>query len=594
MISPATLFLRLYDFINGIVFPVNTNSIPSSATTIAMARGHATVLSIGLLCTLFNYICALDVGADFFENQQQQPQVCQVYTLIESPVVIETLVPSNTVLHHSACDCEITITNAPTLLKTTITITSILGKNAFSTPYRNPRYPVITSRPNNLNIPTSYISITDTSDQKRQLNGVKYLKGDGTLTNNTSDAVQIYESDGQLFTIKGAPDGTYYTDVNVESIIFASQPHTSLTPNSIAGSFSVGSTLVWEHPLFVNSQAIFALTPQGLVKAIFNGKIPPGVKRIGLILTRVDNSHTTSSTTEGSSTGGNTIATASSTLQETPVTTRGPLNGLPGLKTYRSSSTNYPSPVEEETSTFQPNNNNAISKTRIKSSADSISPSTTEVTPTNPASQTSETSFKVQATTTGPTCTTFIDNSDGGLPITLGLATLASPPNWPFSYANHNSTFDVTFGPSTTPGSLAYAQLNPSIIPTDSILYYQLNSTVPNTTSICQTWGYLYHQQSGLCLTALVNGASSTSAAVFQGSYIALEPCKICDSKSGFPESDQLFCAVQEDGTLGKWFCIGFMGDDVQGLGYGILYQEGVVDAVLEEGGGDCIYVAAR
>jgi hypothetical protein len=67
----------------------------------------------------------------------------------------------------------------------------------------------------------------------------------------------------------------------------------------------------------------------------------------------------------------------------------------------------------------------------------------------------------------------------------------------------------------------------------------------------------------------------------------------ICNTKSGFPESAQLFSAVQEDGTLGKWFCIGFMGDDIQGLGYGLLYQEGIVDAVLEEGGGDCIYVAA-
>jgi hypothetical protein len=67
----------------------------------------------------------------------------------------------------------------------------------------------------------------------------------------------------------------------------------------------------------------------------------------------------------------------------------------------------------------------------------------------------------------------------------------------------------------------------------------------------------------------------------------------ICDAKEEMPESNQLFCAVKEYGTLGKWFCMGFMGDDAQGLGYGVLYQEGEVDAVLEEGGGDCIYVAA-
>jgi len=67
----------------------------------------------------------------------------------------------------------------------------------------------------------------------------------------------------------------------------------------------------------------------------------------------------------------------------------------------------------------------------------------------------------------------------------------------------------------------------------------------------------------------------------------------ICEEAPGLPESDQLFCAVQEDSTLGKWYCIDFMGDDVQGLGYGVMYQEGVVNAVLQKDGGDCIYVAA-
>jgi hypothetical protein len=185
--SPSVWFLHIYDVVaqssflkNRAVFPVNTNSIPSCAachvstpelckhydrlsilfvnsfeyyilcliilliftqTTIAMARGHAPVLSVGLLCTLFHSAYALDLGADFFQQQKQQPQVCQVYTLLESPVVIETLVVSNTVLFHPACSCEITITNAPTVLETTITMTSTLGQNFVSTFYRNPRYP---------------------------------------------------------------------------------------------------------------------------------------------------------------------------------------------------------------------------------------------------------------------------------------------------------------------------------------------------------------------------------------------------------------------------------------------------------------------
>ena len=105
-----------------------------------MARSHSTFLSINFLCALLRSVYAIDLGANFFE--QQQPQVCQVYTLLESPVVIETFVPSNTILTHPACRCEITVTNAPTVLSTTVTITETLGQNAVSTSSRNPRYPM--------------------------------------------------------------------------------------------------------------------------------------------------------------------------------------------------------------------------------------------------------------------------------------------------------------------------------------------------------------------------------------------------------------------------------------------------------------------
>jgi hypothetical protein len=71
---------------------------------------------------------------------------------------------------------------------------------------------------------------------------------------------------------------------------------------------------------------------------------------------------------------------------------------------------------------------------------------------------------------------------------------------------------------------------------------------------------------------------------------MVLEPCAICEA---LPKESQLFCAVQEHGTLGKWFCVGFMGDDAAGVGYGVLYEVGAVDAVLEEAGGECIYVAS-
>jgi len=105
-----------------------------------MARSHPTVLSITLFA-LAGSIYADNMDEDFLERQQQS-QICQVYTILESPVVIETFVPSNTVLWHPACGCEITVTNAPTSLKTTLTVTSTLNQNAVSTSYENPRYPV--------------------------------------------------------------------------------------------------------------------------------------------------------------------------------------------------------------------------------------------------------------------------------------------------------------------------------------------------------------------------------------------------------------------------------------------------------------------
>jgi hypothetical protein len=93
-----------------------------------MARSHSTVLSINFLCALLCSVYGIDLGTNFFE-QRQHPQVCQVYTLLESPVVIETFVPSNTILTHPACGCEITVTNAPTVLSTTVTITETLRQN---------------------------------------------------------------------------------------------------------------------------------------------------------------------------------------------------------------------------------------------------------------------------------------------------------------------------------------------------------------------------------------------------------------------------------------------------------------------------------
>jgi hypothetical protein len=114
-----------------------------------------------------------------------------------------------------------------------------------------------TNIPNIPNNPTFYIVVTKTESQKRQSSQIsQYLTSDGGLTTNTSEAVQVYESSGQLFTFSGAPSDTYYVNVDVESITFAPQPQSSLTSTSISGYFSLSSALEWEHKLFPNSKAL--------------------------------------------------------------------------------------------------------------------------------------------------------------------------------------------------------------------------------------------------------------------------------------------------------------------------------------------------
>ena len=56
---------------------------------------------------------------------QIEQNICQIYTRVETPVVVSTFVPSNTVLTFSD-GCTVTVDNAPTTLFTTVTLTSTL------------------------------------------------------------------------------------------------------------------------------------------------------------------------------------------------------------------------------------------------------------------------------------------------------------------------------------------------------------------------------------------------------------------------------------------------------------------------------------
>jgi hypothetical protein len=104
-----------------------------------LIRSQSTFVYFSLSLALLHSVNALIPAADFFE--QQQPQVCQVYTVVESPIIINTFVPSNTVLSNPAYGCEITISNAPTLLLTTVTVTTTLEPTPLATTSTNPRFP---------------------------------------------------------------------------------------------------------------------------------------------------------------------------------------------------------------------------------------------------------------------------------------------------------------------------------------------------------------------------------------------------------------------------------------------------------------------
>lgn len=118
------------------IFPLSSYI---TTTMARLMRRQSTFTSCSLIYTLLRSVSAQIAGANFF--QVQQPEVCQVYTLLKSPVVIETFVPFNTILFHPACGCEITVTNAPTALSTTLTITETLGQKALSTSSTNPPGP---------------------------------------------------------------------------------------------------------------------------------------------------------------------------------------------------------------------------------------------------------------------------------------------------------------------------------------------------------------------------------------------------------------------------------------------------------------------
>jgi hypothetical protein len=112
-----------------------------------LIRSQSILISVSHLGAFLPHVNAINSGADFFEAQQSQ--ACQIYTVIESPIFISTFIPSNTVLSNPTFGYEITVTNAPTMLSATVTVSTTLGQDALSasannspsTSSRNPRFP---------------------------------------------------------------------------------------------------------------------------------------------------------------------------------------------------------------------------------------------------------------------------------------------------------------------------------------------------------------------------------------------------------------------------------------------------------------------
>jgi hypothetical protein len=76
-------------------------------------------------------ISAFNLFPDIFQRNKRQD--CKVYTIIQYPCVVQTWVPSNTVLWIDTCSTTLNVSNAPTSLTTTITSTTTVGVASTST-----------------------------------------------------------------------------------------------------------------------------------------------------------------------------------------------------------------------------------------------------------------------------------------------------------------------------------------------------------------------------------------------------------------------------------------------------------------------------
>ncbi|TKA74885.1 hypothetical protein B0A49_06076 [Cryomyces minteri] len=126
------------------------------------------------------------------------------------------------------------------------------------------------------------------------------------------------------------------------------------------------------------------------------------------------------------------------------------------------------------------------------------------------------------------------------VPETLGSASLTS-----------------TFG-ETAVGSPTYSSLDKS--GNDHLAFYAVPQSVLPATSSCVSHGYVYHVESGLCLT---QKQTQSTFPIFHRGQMTLQPC---DTSSAAPPQSQNYCVYANyidngKSKLAPYFCMAFTGD---------------------------------
>ncbi|PBP22529.1 chitin recognition protein [Diplocarpon rosae] len=138
-----------------------------------------------------------------------------------------------------------------------------------------------------------------------------------------------------------------------------------------------------------------------------------------------------------------------------------------------------------------------------------------------PSSTSSSTLDYLPSATIPPSCGLAYDT--GETPPSIGNTSLTSiPAPAVFTYLGNQYSFGFT---GTNQDDKAYAVNNPETSATDQLAYYEVPLDMMPSVFSCTSFGYLYHQDSGLCVTA---NATSTTGPRFQGSELLLEPCGLC------------------------------------------------------------------